>query len=97
MTSPDIDELELYWRDKAKRATHKKNGISPTDMAAGCITCVGCHAWPDVHYWKSKKKADSHWNITCRNCYVPMVSEAIYAETHVEAVAAWNKKNERWT
>lgn len=64
---------------------------SLTDRAAGFITCF-CSMWPDVVYWKLKKKSERYWAASCNNCNGPLVTGA----TREECKARWNEKHKRW-
>ena len=64
-----------------------------SNQAHGCVTCLGCLAWPVVRRipGSSRWGEVAYWSVYCVQCS----TEPSTAATRQEAVADWNRRNER--
>ena len=62
------------------------------DQAAGCITCLGCLAWPRVQHHRASRHGfyPEYWSVDCR-----CSNHVCTGDTRESAVAEWNERNAR--
>ena len=67
---------------------------SDAEAAHDCVTCLGCLGWPLIIHQtiKNLDRPIHNWIVKCITCGTP----ASEGSTRQEAVADWNRRNERY-
>jgi hypothetical protein len=68
-------------------------GRPGADQAKGCVSCLGCMAYPEVRRTPGSRRWNekAYWSAQCVSCN----GQIFTAYTRDEVVAVWNAENER--